>query len=64
MNYALARRNMIEQQLKPWHVLNSAVLNIIGEIPREHFVPSEYRHCAYADFEIPLIQNQTMLSPR
>ena len=63
MNYQLARRNMIEQQLRTWHTLNAEVLHIIGNIPREDFVPPEYRLCAYADFEIPLIQNQRMLCP-
>lgn len=63
MNYQLARRNMIEQQLRTWHTLNAEVLHIIGNIPREDFVPPEYRLCAYGDFEIPLIQNQRMLCP-
>lgn len=63
MNYPLARRNMIEQQLRTWHTLDASVLNIIGDIPREDFVPPQYRHCAYGDFDIPLIQNQVMLCP-
>lgn len=64
MNYELARHNMIEQQIRPWYVLDKQVLHILGEIPREDFTPQAYRHLAYADFEIPLPNNQMMLCPK
>jgi protein-L-isoaspartate(D-aspartate) O-methyltransferase len=55
--------NMIEQQIRPAEVLDSQVLNIISEVPREYFVPSEYRQLAYSDTNIPLSNGQTMMSP-
>ncbi len=55
--------NMIEQQIRPAEVLDSQVLNIISEVPREYFVPSEYRQLAYSDTNIPLSNGQVMMSP-
>ncbi|WP_455223474.1 protein-L-isoaspartate O-methyltransferase family protein [Kaarinaea lacus] len=55
--------NMIEQQIRPAEVLDSQVLNIISEVPREYFVPTEYRQLAYSDTNIPLGNGQTMMSP-
>ncbi len=64
MNIELARHNMIEQQIRPWDVLDQRVLDIIQTIPREEFVPRQYRHLAFIDTEIPLGHNQCMLPPR
>ncbi|WP_455200193.1 protein-L-isoaspartate O-methyltransferase family protein [Kaarinaea lacus] len=55
--------NMIEQQIRPAEVLDATVLNIISEIPREYFVPSEYRQLAYSDTNITLANGQVMMSP-
>jgi protein-L-isoaspartate(D-aspartate) O-methyltransferase len=54
MDYNQARFNMVEQQVRPWDVLDPRVLNVIGNIPREQFVPEESRQLAYADMRIPI----------
>jgi protein-L-isoaspartate(D-aspartate) O-methyltransferase len=59
-----ARFNMIQQQVRPWAVLDERVLGAMGELPRESFVPSAYLGLAYADIEIPLGAGQTMLAPK
>lgn len=59
-----ARFNMIEQQIRPWEVLDGTVLDLLGQVPREAFVPAQYRGLAFADIEIPLGFDQTMLSPK
>jgi protein-L-isoaspartate(D-aspartate) O-methyltransferase len=67
---AIARFNMIEQQIRTWEVLDPRVLQLLNEVPRENFVPVEYQGLAFADIEIPLglsldaAQGQTMLSPK
>jgi len=64
MNFDTARYNMIEQQIRPWNVLDLGVLNLLSEIHREDFVPVEYRNSALSDFEIPLGHGEYMLPPR
>ncbi len=61
-----ARFNMIEQQVRPWGVLDSKVLDIMAELPRERFVPDAYQGLAYADIEIPIGDGpaQRMLPPK
>lgn len=59
-----ARFNMIEQQIRPWDVLDQQVLDLIAEVPRIDFVPEEYRGLAYADYAIPIGHGQTMMHPR
>jgi protein-L-isoaspartate(D-aspartate) O-methyltransferase len=59
-----ARFNMVQQQIRPWNVADERVLAVMGEIPRERFVPDEYRNLAYADIEIPIGEGQTMLAPK
>ena len=54
MDFEKARFNMVEQQVRPWDVLNPRVLAVISEIPREQFVPDEYKNLAYVDTRIPL----------
>lgn len=56
MDFEKARFNMVEQQVRPWDVLNSRVLAVISEIPREQFTPDEYKNLAYVDTRIPLGQ--------
>lgn len=59
-----ARFNMIEQQIRPWDVLDPKVLQLLHDVPRERFVPEAYQGLAFADIEIPLGFGQTMLSPK
>lgn len=64
MNYESARFNMIEQQIRPWNVLTLAVLDALGRIRREDFVPERHRHLAFADIQIPISEGQVMLEPK
>jgi len=59
-----ARFNMIEQQIRPWNVLDGAVLDLLASIRRDAFVPDAYKAMAFADIEIPLSGGQCMLAPR
>jgi protein-L-isoaspartate(D-aspartate) O-methyltransferase len=56
MDFEKARFNMVEQQVRPWDVLDPRVLAVISEIPREQFAPDEYKNLAYVDTRIPLGQ--------
>lgn len=58
-----ARFNMIEQQIRPAEVLDQRVLDVLAKIPRQDFVPEEYRNLAFADINIPLEHQQTMMTP-
>jgi len=68
MNIEQARFNMIEQQIRPWEVLDPTVLDLLSVVKREAFVPAVHKDLAFADVEIPLgskgINGQTMLAPR
>ena len=64
MNIEQARFNMIEQQIRPWEVLDPQVLDLLFVVKREDFVPVAYRNLAFADMEIPLGSGQVMLAPR
>lgn len=64
MNLEQARFNMVEQQIRPWEVLDQRVLDLMSEVPREDFVPPAYRNLAFADTCIPLDHGQTMMCPR
>ena len=59
-----ARFNMIEQQVRPWDVLDQQVLDAMGTIHREDFVPERYRSLAFADTSIPLGHEQVMMAPK
>jgi protein-L-isoaspartate(D-aspartate) O-methyltransferase len=67
-SFEQARFNMIEQQIRPWEVLDARVLRLLGEIRREDFVPTAHRALAFADMELPLthpaVDGQVMLPPR
>ena len=63
-NAQTARFNMIEQQIRPWNVLDTEVLELLGSVYRDAFVPPAYKALAYADMEIPLPGGQFMLAPR
>lgn len=64
MNLDQARYNMIEQQIRPWEVLDQRVLDLLSTVPREDFVPEAYRNLAFADMNIPLGEGQVMMSPK
>jgi protein-L-isoaspartate(D-aspartate) O-methyltransferase len=64
MNTQLARFNMVEQQIRPWSVLNLHVLEQLSQLDRSLFVPAAYQEVAYSDTEIPLAHGEVMLAPR
>ena len=64
MNIEQARFNMIEQQIRPWNVLDAQVLHLLAVVKREDFVPPAHKALAFADMEIPLGYGETMLAPR
>jgi protein-L-isoaspartate(D-aspartate) O-methyltransferase len=64
MNIEQARFNMIEQQIRPWEVLDQGVLSLLAVVKREDFVPPAYRALAFVDTEIPLPRGQCMLQPK
>ncbi len=64
MNVEQARFNMIEQQIRPWDVLDADVLDVLGVLHREDFVPPAYRALAFMDTEVPIGEGQHMLAPR
>ena len=64
-----ARFNMIEQQIRPWEVLDPSVLDLLATVKREDFVPPGYRDLAFVDTELPLTINgvptgEVMLAPK
>ena len=64
MNIEQARFNMIEQQIRPWNVLDQDVLDLLHVVKREAFVPQAYQNLAFADVEIPLPGGEAMLNPK
>lgn len=64
MDIEQARFNMIEQQIRPWDVLDIDVLKVIADTPREFYVPTQHQKLAFSDLEIPLDHGQFMMSPK
>jgi len=64
MNIEQARFNMIEQQIRPWDVLDKGVLGLLAIVRREDFVPPAHRALAFVDTEVPLPEGESMLAPR
>ncbi len=68
MNFEQARFNMIEQQIRPWDVLDQSILSLLATVKREDFVPPAWRESAFTDTEIPLVEGgfagRVMLSPK
>lgn len=64
MNLEQARTNMVEQQIRPWEVLDQDVLDLLYVVPREAFVPPELRNLAFVDMEIPLGEGERMWAPK
>jgi len=63
-NIEQARFNMIEQQIRPWEVLEKRILDLLKHVRREHFVPAEKKGLAFADMEIPLGHGAAMWQPK
>lgn len=64
MDFNLARQNMIEQQIRPWDVLDQRTLDLFGRIHREDFVPAAYRALAFADLNIRLPFDEFTMAPK
>jgi len=64
MNFEQARFNMVEQQIRPWEVLDQDVLDLLYVVPREEFVPEACRTLAFTDMEIPIGEGETMWAPK
>ena len=68
MNVEQARFNMVEQQIRPWEVLDQDVLDLLYAVRREEFVPQAHRSLAFSDLEIPLYENagegERMMQPK
>lgn len=63
MNTEFARSQMVAQQIRGWEVFDTRVLDVLTRVPREHFVPPEYRALAFAETAIPLGHGQFMMPP-
>ena len=63
IDYAQARETMVEQQVRPWDVLDARVLEALSSLPRDAFVPGAYRALAYADLPLPLGHGEVMFKP-
>jgi len=64
LDMEIARFNMIEQQIRPWEVLDPEVLEVLAKVKRELFVPAAFKALAFADLELPIGNGQTMLPPK
>jgi protein-L-isoaspartate(D-aspartate) O-methyltransferase len=64
MNLEQARTNMVEQQIRPWEVLDQDVLDLLYSVPREEFVPPSCRNLAFTDMEIPIGEGERMWAPK
>ncbi|MES2772497.1 MAG: protein-L-isoaspartate O-methyltransferase [Pseudomonadota bacterium] len=64
MDFEQARFNMIEQQIRPWEVLDPDILRLLALSKREEFVPEAHKNLAFADLCIPLGEQQSMLEPK
>jgi protein-L-isoaspartate(D-aspartate) O-methyltransferase len=64
MNVEQARTNMVEQQIRPWEVLDQEVLDLLYVVPREDFVAEKHRSLAFSDLELPIGEAERMWAPR
>ncbi|SMF28371.1 protein-L-isoaspartate O-methyltransferase family protein [Pseudogulbenkiania subflava] len=64
MDFENARFNLVEQQIRPWDVLDPKVLDLLFHVKREDFVPDDKRTLAFVDTELPLINGHKMLQPK
>jgi len=63
IDFAKARELMVEQQVRPWDVLDPRVLDVLAKLPREDFVPAVHRNLAYTDLALPLAHGEAMMKP-
>ena len=63
-NFDVTRRTMIDSQIRTWDVLDERVLELVGRLPREDYLPKAYRNLAFVDMNIPLGQVELMMSPK
>lgn len=63
MDYALARRNMVESQLKPNKIIDERVIDAMSTVPRELFVPPRFRGVAYVDEDVPIADGRHLMEP-
>ena len=63
LDFAKAREAMVEQQIRPWDVLDTRVLNVLLRLPREAYAPEAHRALAYADVALPLARGESMMKP-
>jgi protein-L-isoaspartate(D-aspartate) O-methyltransferase len=63
LDYAKARELMVEQQVRPWDVLDARVLDVLATVPRDRFVPDAHRSLAYADVPLPIGHGEVMMKP-
>jgi protein-L-isoaspartate(D-aspartate) O-methyltransferase len=64
MDTLAARQQMVDQQIRTWEVLDPRVLDALSKVPREAFVPPDFRELAFADAPIPIGRGQCMLAPK
>lgn len=63
-NFALARTNMLKQQIRTWDVLDQSILTLFDHVHREDYVPSEYKELALSEVSIPIGHGQTLMTPK
>lgn len=63
MNIDFARQQMVQQQVRAWDVLDAHILAVMVKVPREQFVPAGFEPLAFADTEIPIGHDQSMMTP-
>ncbi len=63
LDFEQARFSMVQQQVRPWEVLDPRVLEVLGTIKREDFVPPRHRRVAFADLALPLEHGEVMMKP-
>ena len=64
LDFNVARQNMLDQQIRPWEVVDERVLDAVAYSPREDYVPEKYRTLAFVDMNIPLGRGQVMMAPK
>lgn len=63
LDFELARSSMVDNQVRPWDVLDPQVLDVLSSVKREDYVPARYRRLAFADLVLPLEHDQVMMKP-
>jgi protein-L-isoaspartate(D-aspartate) O-methyltransferase len=63
IDFELARHAMVEQQVRPWEVLDPRVLEVLATLRREDFVLPRHRRLAFTDMQLPLEHGEVMFKP-